>query len=191
MHAKAWLPSATSARPYGRCEAVPLPPSSYSNIFQTAYVTHDIAAAVSTFGKVHGVTGFVVAEFALNLTYPPGHTLLKVGLAWAGDHEIELIEPVEDATGIFASALPPGRDNLAFHHHCMRIPGDHQDWAEFRSSIPDEKIVIAGGREGMRFIYIDERPTIGHYLEYIWTTPEFLRAHPHRIPPSRRVQETI
>jgi hypothetical protein len=38
----------------------------------------------------------------------------------------------------------------------------------------------------MRFVYVDERATLGHYLEYVWMSDEFLAQYPLWIPPSRR-----
>lgn len=163
-----------------------LPPSSYSNLFQVAYVTRDIDAAVKLLTRLYGVTDFNVGEYTLNLSHPPGKTVLKGALTWVDDHEIEVIEPVEDPAEIFGPALPVAPAVLAFNHFCMRITGTEADWDAFRATIPDEKVMMAGSREGMRFIYTDERETIGHYLEYIWTSSEFLAANPHRIPPSQR-----
>jgi hypothetical protein len=158
----------------------------YFDIFQTAYVTRDINAAIRIFADVYGGTDFKVFESTLNLSFPDVKTILKVGLFWAGDHEIELIQPIEDQTGVFAPALPQAPANLALHHYCMRVPGELGDWDAFRAKIPQERVVIAGSREGMRFIYTDERPTLGHFLEYFWANDEFLCANPHRIPPSQR-----
>lgn len=170
---------------------MPLPPSSYANLFQIAYVTRDLDAALNTLAEVHGVSDFFVAGATLNLTYPPGRTTLKFALAWVGDHEFEVIQPIEDATNIFAPAAAAAPGNLAFHHVCMKIPGTQEDWDAFRASVAQERIVIEGGRDGMRFIYTDERATIGHYLEYIWTNAEFLRANPHRIPPAQRPEAIV
>lgn len=157
----------------------------YAGMFQVAYVVRNMDEAVATFARDHGVEGFRVMEFELNLN-PPGKTVLKVALGWVDDHEFELIEPIRDETGVFEPKLPVAPANMVLHHVAARIPGELEDWERFRSAVPDNRVVIEGGRDGMRFIYVDALDTLGHHLEYIWMNDDFLAANPYRIPPSQR-----
>ena len=165
---------------------MPLPLTTLSGVFQIAYVVRDMEKAVETLSAAHRIAGFRVAVFELNLSFPKQPTTLKVALGWVDDHEIEMIEPILDGTDIFAPAVPAPPANMAFHHLAMRIHGSLEDWERFRATIADDRVVIAGGREGMRFIYIDVRDTLGHYLEYIWMGPQYLSDCPWRVPPSQR-----
>jgi hypothetical protein len=33
-------------------------------------------------------------------------------------------------------------------------------------------VAIEGGSEALRYLYLDARDLLGHYLEYVWMTPE-------------------
>jgi hypothetical protein len=33
-------------------------------------------------------------------------------------------------------------------------------------------VVLEGGGDMLKYIYIDAREFVGHYLEYVWMTPE-------------------
>jgi hypothetical protein len=64
----------------------------------------------------------------------------------------------------------PEDDGLQFHHICMRVP----DWDEFRARVNEQPfpVVLEGGSESLRFLYLDARPFLGHYLEYTWMRDE-------------------
>jgi hypothetical protein len=48
------------------------------------------------------------------------------------------------------------------------------DWDEFRARVDAQPypVVLEGGNEFLRFLYLDARDFLGHYLEYVWTTDE-------------------
>jgi hypothetical protein len=59
---------------------------------------------------------------------------------------------------------------LRFHHICMRVP----DWEPLRAQVNQQPypVVLEGGSELLRFLYLDARAFLGHYIEYTWMTDE-------------------
>lgn len=61
---------------------------------------------------------------------------------------------------------------MRLHHICMRVG----DWDVFRAEVDRRKwpVVIEGSEKGgqLRYIYVDARDSLGHFLEYCWMTPE-------------------
>ena len=161
------------------------PVNALAKQFQLAYVTRDLDYAAAMLAEEYGVQGFVVSRFELALTTPPGSASIKVGIAWVDDLQIELIQPIGGNVEIYLHALPEERTRVAFHHVAMWVSGDLDDWDRCRSGIADRKIALEGGREGMRFAYVDERAHLGHFLEYVWMSEHFLQKHPLFLPPSR------
>jgi hypothetical protein len=64
----------------------------------------------------------------------------------------------------------PADDSLRFHHVCMRV----DDWKGFRARVDRQPypVAIEGGNDALRFLYLDAREFLGHYLEYVCMTPE-------------------
>lgn len=148
-------------------------------MFQLAYVTRDITRARRTVGTTMKIDEFgAVPATAIDLRIPANSSAsLKVEIAWAGRWQIELIEPVSGAVGIYEDGLPAD-DGVAFHHVGAIVPGTRDDWDRFRATIPDERIAIEGGRSQMRFIYVDERVSLGHYVEFVWMSDAFFAGNP-------------
>lgn len=159
---------------------MPDAPTPFSRAFQLAYVTRDMDRAMATIAREHGVTDFTaIPAGALELRIPAHATAsLDVRVAWVGTWQIELIQPLAGTVEIYKAALPANGGSLAFHHVAISVPGDRTAWDRFRAGIPDDRIAIEGGREEMRFIYTDERDTLGHYLEYVWMSESFVEANP-------------
>ena len=71
-----------------------------------------------------------------------------------------------DAVAIYRDALPEG-DELKFHHVCHIV----DDWAALEAHIAANPfpVVLKGGTPGkLQFCYVDTRPWLGHYTEYMW-----------------------
>lgn len=139
--------------------------------FQNAYVTRDIEKWVATFGerakvdrvlRYEGTTSVVTVD-------GPGVQTSKLAFLWVDDLQYELIQPVSGDVAIYADDLPEG-DALRFHHVCMRVA----DWADFRARVDQQPypVVLEGGNEQLRFLYLDARAFLGHYLEYVWMSDE-------------------
>ncbi|HTV96048.1 MAG TPA: VOC family protein [Steroidobacteraceae bacterium] len=139
--------------------------------YQNAYITRDIDRAVESFRNRAGVRDARVFEAAVEVQTPAGRGMAvsKLAFIWIDDLQYELIEPVRGLVDIYRDALPAD-DSLKFHHICMRVG----DWHDFRARVEARRspVVLEGGSEQLRFLYIDARDFLGHYLEYTWMTPE-------------------
>ena len=98
-----------------------------------------------------------------------GHAVLKIALGWVGPVQYELIEPVSGFVDHYREALAP--DHMPrFHHVGMRT----RDWDGLQRVIADSGLpfVFGGQTPETRFTYIDARPLLGHYLEYLEMSDE-------------------
>lgn len=139
--------------------------------YQNGYITRNIEKAIATF-REHADTNEIIAyEVPFELTTPQGRgtAVTKLAFVWVDDLQYELIEPVSGLIDVYTEQLPDD-DSLRFHHSCMRVP----EWDDFRARVDKKgyKIAIEGGSDLLKFLYIDARADIGHYLEYVWMTDE-------------------
>lgn len=141
--------------------------------YQNAYIVDDIEAAIAEF---HTRAEFgEVRPFAIEqeLWTPGGvkKVATKLAFIWIGDLQYELIEVLEDETGIYSNYKNNG-GLLHFHHVCMRVP----EWEPFRAAVAaqDLPVVLERANEGdlLKFLYLDGRSFCGHYLEYVWMSDE-------------------
>ena len=103
---------------------------------------------------------------------PQGEVINKLRLCfiWIGDTQYELIQPLTDPLGIYANA-PANGAPIRFHQICMRVQGS---WEDFLARTKAQDLPVAMwrdmGGDNLKFLYIDARSTLGHYLEYTWMT---------------------
>ncbi len=137
--------------------------------FQNAYITRDIDKWVERFRTQAGVEDARSFEVSVEFKTPAGVGTNKLAFIWIDNLQYELIEPVSGAVDIYADDLPDD-DSLKFHHICMRV----DDWDSFRAEVDRQpyKVVLEGGGDQLRFLYLDARDFLGHYLEYVWMTDE-------------------
>jgi len=139
--------------------------------YQNAYVTRDMDKWIEEFKKRGKVDRVMTYEGTTQVTTPrgKGEQTNKLAFIWVGDLQYELIQPVAGDVSIYSDALPAD-DGLQFHHICMRVP----DWDDFRARVDQQPfpVVLEGGNELLRFLYLDARPFLGHYLEYTWMGEE-------------------
>ncbi|MYM61907.1 VOC family protein [Pseudomaricurvus sp. HS19] len=141
------------------------------NHYQNAYITRNIDKALQQFRDRCGaenVTSFEV-EVDVTSTQGEGKARNKLAFVWVNNLQYELIEPVSGHVQVYADELPED-DSLKFHHVCMRV----DDWDDFRSRVDEMgyPVVLEGGGDQLRYVYLDARDFLGHYLEYVWMTPE-------------------
>jgi hypothetical protein len=142
--------------------------------FQNAYVTRDMDRALAALRTQHNIDSFKCYEAAITVTTASGTgpARMKVALAWLGTLQYELIQPVSGLVDVYQDALRDMAANqlLRFHHVAVRTI----DWNQLRDGIGKHRktVVLEGATEGLRFVYVDARDTLGHYVEYVWMTPE-------------------
>jgi hypothetical protein len=62
-----------------------------------------------------------------------------------------------------------------YHFQNAYVTRDVDKWVhEFRARVDKQPypVVLEGGNELLRFLYLDARPFLGHYVEYTWMTNE-------------------
>lgn len=140
--------------------------------YQQAYVTNDLRRAVETIRAAGDVRTVIEFEGTSEVTTPSGPTVItcEFALVWMDDLQYELIAPVSDPQGMYTSALPGEGQLMRFHHTALRVP----DWDEFRARVDEQPFPVAMERDtgGLRFVYLDARALLGHYIEYLWTDEE-------------------
>lgn len=146
--------------------------------FQNAYVTRDLEHAIAAMQAKHGIRSFLRLEPQMNAyTREGGHAPchLKVALGWQEDVLFELIQPISGNVQHYLDYLPADAQDpgLRLHHLGMLIR-DEADYERARAGIDSATLSYEGGIEGVKWYYLDARDTLGHYLEYMWATPEML-----------------
>jgi hypothetical protein len=139
--------------------------------YQNAYVTPNLEQALVKLRTEHGVGDFMCIDSSIPVWTPGGEGVAttRIALGWVGDLQYELIQPISGPVGIYSDAVREDQ-LLRFHHVAMRA----DDWDALRGDIDGRarSIVYRGQTDGLKFVYVDARDTLGHYLEYVWATPE-------------------
>ncbi len=153
--------------------------SPLKGVFQLAYVTRDFERAVKMFADDYGMTEFGRLS-NLEMTVPSGEKMkIEVGLAWIDDIQIEIIEPRGGHDGLYRDALD-GRDSVVVPHHLGMLLDTREaiDEERARAARAGQQVVLDGEIAGMSaFMYVDARPLLGQYLEYLYFSPERLAFH--------------
>ena len=139
--------------------------------FQNAYVTRNSQKVIDAFKSRANIRKLIQYEGSVEVMTPAGRGIQtnKLVFIWVGDLQYELIEPVSGTVDLYRNALPAD-DSPLFHHICMRV----NDWGDFRARVDRQSlpVVLEGGNDSLRFLYLDARKFLGHYLEYTWMTDE-------------------
>lgn len=144
----------------------------YGRHYQNAYVTRNVDKAVAEFKKRADIRKLMEIEVPVQVTTPKGTgaSVQKLAFVWIGDLNFELVQPVSGYVDVYRDWLPD-HDGLRFHHVCHVV----DDWAELRARVAKEPFeIVMEGQSGdaLKFVYLDTRPFLGHYLEYVWMTKE-------------------
>ena len=157
------------------------------NFFQLGYVTTDLEAAVEVYASRFGVSEFLTIDTASMNPNLPFTSL--IGLAWAGDVQIELIQPKDVTTPLYADAMPKTGFGINFHHIGCMIDSE-KGWAAAEAEVARQGLTVAS-RSGVPgkidVAYVDTRALCGHYLELVWARGDglaFLQGAPRN--PVRR-----
>jgi len=141
--------------------------------YQNAYVTRNVDKAVADFKRYADVRALMEIEVPVKVWTPKGEGtgVQKLAFVWVEDLNYELIEPKEgDVLALYRDALPAD-DRLVFHHVCHVV--DDFDALMARVEKQPFPVVLKGGTPGLlEFVYVDTRPWLGHYTEYVWMVPE-------------------
>jgi hypothetical protein len=145
------------------------------NHYQNAYVTADVDRAVDLLRSQFGVEDVLRMDAVQRMRTPDGEgdVTLKLAFAWIGALQYELIQPVSGPAGIYSRAVVADQP-MRFHHVAMRT--EDLDTVRSESERLGRPVVVVGSSGPVRFLYVDARDTLGHYLEYMSAPPEFWTA---------------
>jgi hypothetical protein len=143
-----------------------------SRHFQNAYTTRDADAAARMFADRHGIRSF---HFMRDVPFGPGATI-NIGLAWAGDVMVELIQPAGEGENLYSTMLPPEGQLVRFHHLGHLIE-QREEWDAVvaQATASGYPITLHGNNYGVNYLYLDVRADAGHYLEYVHLDPPVAR----------------
>jgi hypothetical protein len=142
--------------------------------YQNAYVTHDLDKVMEGLSQRYALKDYIVFEPEMVLKTPQGDwpASVRAALVWVGGLQIELIQPRTGFQDHYLPFLPADRSDPTprFHHMAVR----RDDLAAMRAEIAQLNLPLAfeGEVPGLTYIYLDARATLGHYLEYVWASPE-------------------
>jgi hypothetical protein len=142
--------------------------------YQNAYVTRDIGAAMALIDRRYGKLDWITFAPDMVLTTPEGEkeTSVRAALGWTGWLQIELIEPVSGYVDPYLSVLPADPNSVVPSLHHIAVRRDDLDAMRAEIAALGLPLAFEGGVPGLAFVYLDARDTLGHYLEYMWATPE-------------------
>lgn len=149
-------------------------PHFYTGFFQFGYVTNDVEQAEANLKKHFGVKNFLnVGVLKSNVFLADGSTTsneLILSFANVGNQQVELIQPVNDGSGLYAGALAGNKPFEMVLHHLGHRFYDIAQWQEFRANLDlaTHKLAFENNGGAAHYLYTDERDSLGHFLEYMW-----------------------
>lgn len=147
---------------------------SLQGFYQLGYVTRDLERAIGLMGSGLGLSDFSHFDVEMLLQTREGAkaAVLRVGTAWAGPMQVELIQPLSGHVDAYVAGLPEDPDNPTprFHHLAVR----RESMEEMRRDVAalGLPVVFETDGAGISSIYVDARARIGHYLELVCATAE-------------------
>lgn len=148
----------------------------FPGYYQTAYVTNDLQHATGQVGNAYGIADWLTIDGFSFPVKPSGEVVIDLALAYIGDSQIELIQPVGGNDALYRDSLrDEGGFELVFHHLCKAFDTReqfHENLADLkRRDIPIPMDNTEHPENGIALAcYGDFRASLGHYLEYVWFT---------------------
>ena len=138
-------------------------------IFQNAWVVDDLMAACNRWIKFYGVGPFYITQNLSigNVQYrgAPGELRMSVGLAQAGDVQIELIEQHSDSNSAYRDMYKKGQHG--FHHCCVWSSDYEADMKAYPAAGYPATTYGGGDGSAPRFAYFDARKDFDIFLEIV------------------------
>lgn len=135
---------------------------------QNAWVVDDVETAAMQWVEKMNVGPFFIAEYnstILTDTFyrgTPTDITMKTALAYAGDSQIELVQPLGTQANIYRDTVAFG--STGFHHICCwsdDLPGDIQHYRDAGFEVASQGQVI----NGPAFAYMDTHQSLGCMIE--------------------------
>lgn|GEM_PF-248876 len=164
------------------------PGTGLDGIMQIAWVTPDIDRSLTQFQEMYRVQDFYTTDldFTAEVFGESGQMKLKMALANVDNIQLELIQPTGGGIDrIYRDLLPSdGSHANVLHHVCIKIEGTLADWDDHVSQLGTSRpVVYVGSAEpDFRFLYTDDRATLGIYVEHLWRSPSLDAAMAAAVP---------
>lgn len=137
--------------------------------FQNAYVCDDIDAALEAFKAAGLATAPRIMHSNGPVETPHGtkQVEMKIAIFRLNSLTYEIIQPINDESGVYANAADNG-GVVRFHHSCCRV----DDWDALRAEVEASEFPVAMeydfGEGQVKAVYLDAREKLGHYIEFTW-----------------------
>jgi hypothetical protein len=144
----------------------------FKNVFQIAYVTNDLRRAVSMFQAEQGVAELAIFDdFTLDVD-GDRRAVINVALAYVGETQLEIIEPVSGEVDLYRTWLPE-EFALRHHHFCHRLDSVAElDALRSEYERRGYGIPLTASLGATRLFYADTTTLLDHYQEYAWIDEE-------------------
>ena len=165
-----------------------IPGTGLDGIMQIAWVTPDIERSLGQFRQAYRVDDFyrMDLDFGAQVFGESGSMKLKMALANVDNIQLELIEPTGGGIDrIYRDVLPAdGSHANILHHVCVKLEGTLADWDDYVSGLGESSPIVYVGEGGpdYRFLYTDDRATLGIYVEHLWRSPSLDAAMAAAVP---------
>lgn len=143
--------------------------------YQNAYLCNNIEVAIARMRQhfSFGDVPIIHADQQVKTSTGLKRVNSRIAFVWIGNLQIELIETLNDETGVYQQNLDQNARSdadLHFHHSCARVA----DWDKFRAEVDQQDLPLvferADDSSDLKYLYLDARALCGHYLEYVWMT---------------------
>lgn len=143
---------------------------SHNKVTQNAWVVRDIEAAAKQWSRTMGIGPFFLGNYTSDLFEgmryrgEPGALNMKTAIAFSGDLQIELIQPMDDGPSAYRDVYPAGSEG--FHHMCFWSDDIDADLACYAAA-GSPTVNVGRMRGGPRFAYVDTRASMGCMVELL------------------------
>jgi len=140
----------------------PAPHLPLTGFYQFGYTTANLEHAQEELGRRYGLTRWRVRQ---------PNPSMRTAHAYAGDSQLELIEPSADGEALYLDHMPGPGGIVRLHHLGYRID-DAAGWRQLEEAIAARglatpKMGVAMGGD-LHYAYIDTRAELGIWTEYVW-----------------------
>lgn len=135
--------------------------------FQVAYLADNVDAAIALFADNYGIREWNVMDM-LDI-HGQGSATQYIATAWAGDVQLEIIQPIETVPSLYSNWRRDSGLPLRLHHLGFLI-GSEAELAQAKAALAAKgSPIVAEGTFGemLDFAYADTTAQLGHYYELI------------------------
>lgn len=136
----------------------------FDGFYQMGFVARDLDRATKALAESHGITRFRRKRAS---------DFMDSAHAWIGSMMIELVTISADGPEIYHAYVPEDPAAIRLHHHGFRVP-DEAAWEAINRRVAQAGYTTpfkGAAMDGqLNYLYVDTRPAIGIYSEFIYLT---------------------